>query len=196
MYFSSICTCWQKTGPTMLGTWPGIKPSPVAKRGDHVAPAAGLKGHQYLQGTRPWPAAGQTERWCPSPRQPCPPAPGDGPGRSRVITGWGGVVVSIVALTSQREMCCVLLWTFVPRLWRCDRWRCPEFRRDGTWSLPQRIPCVCGWPLAWSCPGGCRSSGRPHSDHGGKTVLCERHNGFNKTFKHLSVKLTITSNLE
>lgn len=55
-------------------------------KGNPPSPGARTKGHQYLPGLRPWPAAGQTERWCPSPRQPCPPGPADGPGISRKVT--------------------------------------------------------------------------------------------------------------
>lgn len=50
--------------------------------GDPLSPGARTRGHQYLQGLRPLPAAGQTERWCLSPHQLCPPGPADGPGIS------------------------------------------------------------------------------------------------------------------
>lgn len=80
--------CKEAPGPTWLDTWPGLKPTQVVKegRGTLRPPGARTKGHQYLPGLRPWPAAGQTERWCPSPRQPCPPGPADGPGISRKVT--------------------------------------------------------------------------------------------------------------
>lgn len=80
--------CKEAPGPTWLDTWPGLKPTQVVKegRGTLRPPGARTKGHQYLPGLRPWPAAGQTERWCPSPRQPCPPGPADGPGISRKVS--------------------------------------------------------------------------------------------------------------
>ena len=77
--------CKEAPGPTWLDTWPGLKPTQAVKEGRGTLRPLGArtKGHQYLPGLRPWPAAGRTERWCPSPRQPCPPGPADGPGISQ-----------------------------------------------------------------------------------------------------------------
>lgn len=148
-----------------MGTWSGIQSTLVVKEERWpCAPAATVKARQYLQGIRPWLAAGQRERWCPWPRQPCPPGPGDGPAVSRVITSKDRIVLHIVAITSSEQTCCVLFWTRAPRLWQFAQWWCPGFRWDSTWLLPQRIPRVCGWPPAWSCPGCCMSSGRLDSD--------------------------------
>ena len=135
-----------------------------------TAPAVRVKAHQYLQGWGPWPAAGQRERRCPWPRQPCPPGPGDGPAMEGNYKQRQGCA-SIYTIISSQQTCCVPVRTRAPLLGQFAQWRRPGFHRGSTWRLPQPVPRVCEWPPACSCPGcymssGQRDSGMEEMQHG------------------------------